>query len=151
MVAQFITLFAGLVFILENYIRQALVTAGEVDTTSEKVSFITYLVYLFNGAVVVWPALDSFMQANPAEHLEQFKNMCASFVGSGKVVESEVHSIEEIAEKGEELVITSSPGPYHTTTSECGDTEQKTTFQDTNNQEPLGHTFEHAGGVRAQA
>jgi hypothetical protein len=160
MVAQFITLFAGLVIIVENYIHDALIAAGEADTTAEKVSFITYLVYLFNGAVVVWPALDGFMQADLSETLEEFKNMCASFVDFGKDSKSADPSNLILADKGEEFVI--SPGAEsadHTTTLKCPENEQKTPFQDTGNQEPSyasagqvqWHTFEHAGGVRAQA
>jgi hypothetical protein len=157
MVAQFITLFAGLVIIMENSIRQELIAAGEADTTAEKVSFITYLVYLFNGAVVVWPALDSFMQSEPYETLEEFKKMWASFIGSGNDSDSADPSMLIFSDKAAELVISS--GPSHTTISESPDTEQETLLQDTSDQDPgylrVGqvqeHTFEHAGGVRAHA
>jgi hypothetical protein len=177
MVAQFVTLFAGLVMILENYIRQTLIAAGEEDTTVEKVSIITYLVYLFNGAVVVWPAFDGIMQADPSEILEEFKNMCASFVSSNTDIKSAdpqnlIHAsfatshtdiksadppILSFSDHEEEFPV--GPGPNHTTTLECPDTQQQIqVFPDEGNQylvhlsedQVYGQPFEHAGGVRAQ-
>ena len=156
MVAQFITLFAGLVITLENYIRQTLIAAGEVDTTVEKISILTYLVYFFNGAVVVWPTIDGFMQADPSETLQEFKNMYASFVGSDNDSESADPPILNFADKVEELVV--GPVPYHTTALERPDAEHQIQFQQESNQDSAyvsaGQvcmpSFEHAGGVRAQ-
>ncbi len=158
MVAQFITLFAGLVIIVEKYIRQTLIAAGEEDTTVEKISIVTYLVYLLNGAVMVWPALDGFMQADPSETLTEFTNMCASFGSSGTASITPDHPIFDLADKVEES------GPEHTTTLEHPDSEQQTQFQAESIQEESVqddvhrsegqfsvYSFEHAGGVRAQA
>jgi hypothetical protein len=156
MVAQFITLFAGLVIIVENYIHQTLIAAGEADTTAEKISILTYLVYLSNGAVVAWPALDGFMQASPSETLAQLKDMCASFVRSGTTSKSADPPILSLADQEEELGI--GPCLDHKTLLGCPDTEQQTPCQNESNQnlvyssqQAQGHIFEHAGGVRIQA
>jgi hypothetical protein len=70
LVAQFISLFGGLVLIIEDYISAQLAVANESDNTSYKTSVIYVLVYLCNGAVAGWPAIQLLLLKSPFEIVE---------------------------------------------------------------------------------
>ena len=70
LIAQFISLFGGLVLIVEDYISAQLVAANENDNTSNTTSIIYALVYLCNGSVVGWPIIQLLLLKSPLEIVE---------------------------------------------------------------------------------
>ena len=74
LVAQFISLYGGLVLIVEDYIKQQLAAANQSDNTNDKTAIIYALVYLCNGAVVAWPAIQFLLLKSPAEYAESIRS-----------------------------------------------------------------------------
>ena len=78
LVAQFITLYGGLVLIVEDYILQALQAAGEADTTSSQTFIIYWLVYICNLAVICWPIIQFLLMTRKADYRKNAKALLAS-------------------------------------------------------------------------
>jgi hypothetical protein len=57
LVAQFITLFGGVVLVLHTYMRREAIQAGEKDSTSTENSMIEFLIFFSNGTLLIWPAI----------------------------------------------------------------------------------------------
>ena len=92
MVAQFITLYGGLVLIVEDFIQQQLMAANQADTTGQESSIIYFLVYTCNGAVIVFPVLQMLFQTSPAKYAEDTLNTlkkCFSHEKKHQVVEQD--------------------------------------------------------------
>jgi hypothetical protein len=73
LVAQFISLFGGLVLIVEDYISSQLATSNESNNTSSQTSIIYALIYLCNGAVVGWPVIQFLLLKSPLEIVEMIQ------------------------------------------------------------------------------
>jgi hypothetical protein len=166
LVAQFITLFGGLVIIVEDYIQQSLIAAGEIDTTTAKVSIISYLVYLGNGAVLIWPSVDWMLQTSPSDIFELVGSMFTQSIGSGEDSDEDSKAVTDAVAMNSAAGVTSS-GPGHNVEFDRSvivtDSEQQTQSQDLSEPEQqIGsmtesirqvsiqedHGFELAGGVR---
>ena len=70
LVAQLVSLYSGLVLIVEDNISVQFSAANESDNTSGKTSILYALIYLFNGAVVGWPAIQFLLLNSPLEIVE---------------------------------------------------------------------------------
>jgi hypothetical protein len=103
LVAQFITLYGGLVLIVEDYIKQQLAAANQSDGGSSKLVIIYGLVYLCNGAVVGWPAIQLVLLNSPADIAAEAQSKVKA-LASGKCCsesDSEEEEVEEeVAQEG---------------------------------------------------
>jgi hypothetical protein len=89
LVAQFISLFGGLVLIVEEFISEQLAAANESDNTSIKTSIIHALVFLCNGAVVGWPIIQFLLLKSPLEIVEIIQAKIKNLTSGTDVASSE--------------------------------------------------------------
>jgi hypothetical protein len=143
LVAQFFTLFGGLVIIIQGFIQQSLIAAGESDTTVE-VSIVTYIVYMVNIAVVGWPAIDILVQTNPLNIWNQASSMFSSCV-KDRSVSADYTIPTDHADKVDETI--ARPGQNHTDTSIGPVSDQPMKFDHDLSAQAAG-VFFMAGGVK---
>jgi hypothetical protein len=98
LVAQFITLYGGLVLIVEDYIKQQLAAANQSDGGSSKLVIIYGLVYLCNGAVVGWPAIQLVLLNSPADIAAEVQSKVKA-LASGKCCSESDSEEEEVEEE----------------------------------------------------
>jgi hypothetical protein len=81
---QFISLYGGLVLIVEGYIQAQLAAANQTGDTEGKNSIIYALIYLCNGAVVGWPIIQ--LLKSPLEYFDMARQKIKA-LASGKAEE----------------------------------------------------------------
>ncbi len=151
---------------MEDYIQQSLIAAGETDTTTAKVSIITYLVYLGNGAVLIWPSVDWVLQTSPSDIFELVGSIFTQSIGSGEDSQKDARAVTDaVAMNGADGVASAGPGHIVEFDSSviANDSEQQTQNHDlSENEQQMGsmtesirqvsiqenHGFDLAGGVR---
>jgi hypothetical protein len=70
LIAQFITLYGGMVLIVEYFIKKERSASNEEDTTSNTISIIYGLVYISNAAVCGWPAIQFLLVSDPVRYMK---------------------------------------------------------------------------------
>ena len=95
MVAQFITLYGGLVLIVEDYIQQQLIAANQADSTGPQSIIIYILIYFCNGAVMAFPVIQKLLQKSPARYAEDILHTIKKHLSPNKHHEVEVLDNEE--------------------------------------------------------
>jgi hypothetical protein len=70
LIAQFITLYGGVVLIVEDFIRKERSASNEEDNTSNIISAIYGLVYISNAAVCVWPAIQVLLAFDYVQYVQ---------------------------------------------------------------------------------
>jgi hypothetical protein len=69
LIAQFITLYGGLVLIVQEFVKRELFASNEEDNTSGTLSVIYGLVYISNAAVCGWPVFQFLLVIDPAQFM----------------------------------------------------------------------------------
>jgi hypothetical protein len=79
LVAQFITLFGGVVLVLQYYIRREAIQAGEEDKTTVQNSLIQVLIFACNGAILIWPAFEAIANIDRKKLQDDFHDCAVKF------------------------------------------------------------------------
>ncbi len=100
---QFISLYGGLVLIVEGYIQAQLAAANQAGhgDTKGKNSIIYALVYLCNGAVVGWPAIQFLLLKSPMEYVDKARKKIKA-LASGQEEEPDPDVDQDDSDQDEE-------------------------------------------------
>jgi hypothetical protein len=89
LIAQFISLFSGLCLVLESYVLQDLISAGENDSTKQSIEIFGVLILVFNLLVLTWPVINVLMSAEFAEKVDRlFKKIKAILKNKQPITDS---------------------------------------------------------------
>jgi hypothetical protein len=84
LMAQFITLFGGILMIIDNYLSEEAQSAGET-TSQVQQNIVTYAIYAANLTVMMWPVLQLAIMGQLAETVVTLKKSLMVFGGKGRV------------------------------------------------------------------
>ena len=74
LIAQFISLFAGLCLVVESYVQRDLISAGEGDSTNQSTEAFGVLIIGFNLLITIWPIINVLVSGEFAENADNIYN-----------------------------------------------------------------------------
>jgi hypothetical protein len=80
LIAQFLSLYAGICLIIESYVQKDLINAGQDDTTSPASTIFEALIVGINLALFVWPLIMFLLSGNFAKMLEEASKPIQAFL-----------------------------------------------------------------------
>jgi hypothetical protein len=80
LIAQFLSLYAGICLLIESYVQKDLINAGQDDTTSPASAIFEALIVGINLALFVWPLIMFLLSGKFAKMLEEASKPIQAFL-----------------------------------------------------------------------
>jgi hypothetical protein len=105
LIAQFVTLFAGMCLVVEFYIQKDLISAGEVDITNQSSEVFGSFIIGINLLVASWPTIMLLMSDDFEFYLGIISRLLKNFFHNAQP--STHHLEKQVTKKGEILSLVS--------------------------------------------
>ena len=102
LIAQFITLYGGVVLIVEDFVKKERIASNEEDNTAGTLSIIYGLVYISNAAVCGWPGIQFLLVTDPIQYtlsaVKRFGSRTETKQENEKDTNPEILSLDPVAD-----------------------------------------------------